>query len=142
MASRDEFRQDRPVIEFYPQIKSVHVFMVLLSGALFALRGLAAVAGARWPHGLPLRWLSYAIDTTLLTAALMLLTILPWGLFGNGWLAMKVGLLFVYVVFGTLAMRTTRPFRSRVAFYIAALLTYGWMFTIARAHHPLGLFAG
>ena len=37
------------MIEFYPQIKSIHVWMVLLSGALFALRGLGVLLAARWP---------------------------------------------------------------------------------------------
>lgn len=128
------------MIEFYPQIKSVHILMVLLSGTLFALRGLGVLLGGRWPMALPVRWTSYAIDTTLLTVALMLLTILPWAMFANGWLAMKIGLLVVYVVLGTLALKRARNPRARGFFYMSALLTYGWMITIARAHHPLGIF--
>ena len=38
-----------------------------------------ALAGQRWPRVAPVRYASYAIDTTLLTAALMLVTILPGG---------------------------------------------------------------
>jgi len=128
------------VIEFYPQIKAVHIAMVLLSGALFALRGAGVLLGGRWAMSLPVRWSSYAIDTTLLTAAMMLLTFLPSGLFANGWLTMKVGLLVVYVVLGTFALKRARKPRSRAVFYVLALLTYGWMLTIARAHHPLGMF--
>lgn len=128
------------MIEFYPQIKSLHVYTVLLSGALFALRGTGVLLGGRWPMVWPLRWTSYAIDTTLLTAALMLLTILPWAMFANGWLAMKVGLLVAYVVLGSLALRRSRNLRMRATFFVLALLTYAWMITIARAHHPLGIF--
>ena len=130
------------MIEFYPQIKSVHVAMIMASGTLFALRGGAALAGFRWPLAWPVRALTYAIDTTLLTAALMLLSILPWGTFANGWLPMKVGLLVVYVVLGYKALRPGRSTRVRIVFFALALLTYGWMYTIARAHHPLGLFRG
>lgn len=130
------------MIEFYPQIKSVHVAMILVSGALFALRGAFALGGQAWPLRLPVRVLSYAVDTTLLTAALMLLSILPWGVFANGWLLMKLGLLVVYVVLGYMALRPGRGLRARIALYLAALLTYGWMYTIARAHHPLGLLHG
>ena len=128
------------MIEFYPQIKNLHILMVLLSGGLFALRGLGVLLGGRWPLSLPVRWTSYAIDTTLLTAALMLLTMLPWAMFSNGWLGMKIGLLVVYVVLGVLALKRARSPRMRVVFYVLALLTYGWMLTIARAHHPLGIF--
>lgn len=125
------------MIEFYPQIKTVHVFMVLLSGALFAARGAGALLGARWPTAAPLRWTSVAIDTTLLTAALMLLTVLPATMFANGWLAMKLGLLVAYVVLGTMALKRER---LRPLLYALALLTYAWMISIARMHHPLGIF--
>ena len=43
------------MIEFYPQIKQFHVFVALLSGTLFALRGAFALAGARWPQALPVK---------------------------------------------------------------------------------------
>ena len=65
------------MIEFYPQIKSAHILLVLLSGSLFALRGGFALFGARWPRHAALRYTSYSIDTMLLTSAAMLLTILP-----------------------------------------------------------------
>ena len=126
------------MIEFYPQIKHVHVLMALLSGALFALRGIGILAGARWPQSLPLRWTSYAIDTTLLTAAMMLLTNLPWAMFGNGWLGAKLVLLVVYVVLGSLALKRARSVRMRAWCYGAAVLVYLIMIGIARAHHPLG----
>src|SRR6187551_74890 len=57
-----------PMAALYPQIKLVHIWAVILSGALFALRGALTLAGSRLPqHALP-RYLSYAIDTVLLTA--------------------------------------------------------------------------
>jgi uncharacterized membrane protein SirB2 len=129
------------MIEFYPQIKQFHVFVALLSGSLFALRGGFALAGARWPRALPVRWLSYAIDTSLLTAAMMLLTILPWAMFANGWLLAKIALLFVYVVLGVLAMRPQRSRRERSLYYAAALLAFAAIYGIARAHHPMGWLA-
>ncbi|GHE34205.1 SirB2 family protein [Vulcaniibacterium thermophilum] len=129
------------MIEFYPQIKNVHVLTVLLSGGLFALRGLGVLLGARWPNAAPVRWLSYTIDTTLLTAALMLLTILPGAMFANGWLAVKLTLLVAYVVLGAMALRRARTRAARAGFYVAALVTYAYMIGVARAHHPLGVFA-
>lgn len=127
------------MIEFYPQIRHVHIASAIASGTLFAIRGAAVLLGTRWPLSLPLRWLSYAIDTTLLTAALMLLTILPWAMFGNGWLSTKIVLIVVYVVLATIALRRARTHKSRAGFYAAALLTFTFVVTIARAHHPLGI---
>ena len=127
------------MIEFYLQIKSVHVAMVIASGLLFALRGAAVLAGARWAMAAPLRYLSYTIDTTLLTAALMLLTSLKLNPFVVPWLSVKLALLVVYVVLGSLALKRARSRRARAAFYVAALATFGFMYFVARAHHPLGL---
>ena len=73
------------MLAFYPQIKLVHIAAVSASGAFFALRALGLLAGMRWPRMAPVRYLSYTIDTTLLTAAMMLLTILPGELYANGW---------------------------------------------------------
>jgi uncharacterized membrane protein SirB2 len=127
------------MIEFYPQIKAAHIGLVMLSGALFALRGAFVLGGMRWPLSLPVKWASYTIDTALLTAALMLLTILHGtGMFANGWLTVKVILLVVYIVLGVFALTRARSLGGRVLFYLGALATYGTMYTIARAHHPLG----
>jgi uncharacterized membrane protein SirB2 len=126
------------VIAYYLQIKLVHVFAVLLSGGLFALRGAATLAGQRWAMAAPLRYLSYTIDTVLLTAALMLATVLHQYPFVHGWLTAKVLLLVVYVVLGTFALRRGRTARVRVACWLGALTVYATMLGIARAHHPLG----
>jgi len=129
------------MIEFYPQIKLFHIALALSSGLLFAVRGAALIAGARWPRVAPVRWLSYSIDTALLTAAMMLLTILPGAMFANGWLTVKVVLIVVYIVLGVIALRPATPSARRWAFYLAALAVFGTVYTIARAHQPLGWIA-
>jgi len=128
------------MIEFYPQIKLVHVAAVVASGSLFLLRGLVLQAGARgrWAMSAPLRYLSYSVDTVLLTAALMLLTILPAAIYANGWLAVKLVLLVVYIGLGTFALKRGRTRRTRLACFVAALAVYGAMLAIARTHDPLG----
>src|SRR5215831_9703717 len=106
---------------FYLQIKWVHIAAVIASGILFALRGAGVLAGARWPMWAPLRYLTYTVDTVLLTAALMLATILQQYPFVNGWLTTKVCLLIVYIVLGTFALRRGRSPRTRALCYCAAL---------------------
>jgi uncharacterized membrane protein SirB2 len=126
------------MIEFYPQIKWVHIAAVLASGAIFLLRGLAVQADARWPMAAPVRYLSYGIDTVLLTAALMLLTVLPGAVYANGWLTVKLTLLVVYIVLGTIALKRGRTRGVRLGSFVAALLVYGSIIATARLHHPLG----
>ena len=130
-----------PMMEFYPQVKWTHVHAVMCSGAIFALRGGFALVGVRWSYALSVKWISYSVDTALLTAAFMLLTILPWAMFANGWLLVKIVLIVVYVVLGVFAMRPGRRQRTRALCYAAALLVFAGIYGIARAHHPLGWLA-
>jgi uncharacterized membrane protein SirB2 len=149
------------VLAFYPQIKAVHMAAVLASGALFLLRGLLVQTGREnWAMWGPVRYVSYGIDTVLLTAALMLVAVVPAALFANHWLSLKLALLVVYIIVGSVALKEPRaalrssgllrarerPFTfrrtqstsARRAYFVAALVIYVTMLGIARAHHPLG----
>lgn len=129
------------MIELYPQIRTVHIAAVIASGLLFLLRGAAVQLGATWAMAAPLRYLSYSIDTVLLTAALMLVTILHQYPFVHGWLTAKVVLLVVYVVLGSFALKRGRTKTVRVSCWVAALLVYLFIVSIARAHSPFGVAA-
>lgn len=129
------------MIEYYPQIKLVHVYAVFASGGLFLLRGLALNLGGQWAMAAPLRYLSYTIDTVLLTAALMLATVLHQFPFIHGWLTVKVLLLVVYIGLGSFALKRGRSARLRWACWLAAAIVYGFIISVARAHHPAGWFA-
>mgnify|MGYP003528914358 FL=1 len=128
------------MITFYLPIKTVHIVSVLASGGLFALRGLLLLNGRAWAMSAPMRYLSYSIDTVLLTAALMLATLLPSGVFANGWLTVKLVLLVVYVVLGSFALKRGRSLKTRWLCFIAALGVYAFMLSVARTHQPLGWF--
>ena len=127
------------MLEFYPQIKFVHVLCVILSGSLFAVRGMLMLAGSRVANHAIVRYVSYAIDTTLLTAALMLTSILHQYPFAQSWLTAKVLLLVVYIVLGVFALRRGRTRAIRAACYVAALAVFLFIVSIARAHDPRGL---
>ena len=130
------------MIEFYPHIKWVHVAAVTCSGMLFLLRGLLMLGGrAAWARHPAVRYLSYTIDSVLLTAALMLFTMLPGALFGNGWLTAKLVLLAVYIALGVMALRGRGKTPRRALLFFAALAVFGVIVSIAHAHHPLGFAA-
>ena len=71
----------------------------------------------------------------------MLMTVIHQYPFVTGWLTMKVALLVVYVLFGSVALKRGRTRGMRVAAFFAALLTVAFLYSVARAHHPLGVFA-
>ena len=58
-----------------------------------------------------LRYPSYAVDTMLLTIALILTSIIHQYPFADGWLTMKVALLCVYVLLGSVALKRGRTRR-------------------------------
>ncbi|MDH4261062.1 MAG: SirB2 family protein [Gammaproteobacteria bacterium] len=128
--------------EYYLQIKMVHVVAVFASGTLFLIRGLMVQADRQTlALSAQLRYLSYTIDTVLLLAALLLLTVLPGAAYANGWLVAKITLLLAYIVLGSFALKRAATQRTRLWFFIAALLTYGLMLTIAWTHNPLGFLS-
>jgi len=126
------------MLEFYPQVRLVHIACVIASGLLFALRGTLMLAGARGCIHIALRALSWAIDTALLTAALMLASMLHQYPFVHGWLTVKVLLLLCYIGLGTMALRGGHRTRQRALWFAAALAVYLTIISVARAHHPLG----
>lgn len=130
------------MIEFYPEIRLAHVSAVLASGGLFFLRGLVLLTGGRWAVAAPVRYLSYTMDTVLLTAALMLMTIVQQYPFVHAWLTVKVLLLLVYIGLGILAFWKGRTRKVRIGAWAAALAVYAYIYSVARAHDPLGFLSG
>ena len=126
---------------WYLHLRHAHIALAILSVAIFTLRGLMVLAGSARANSAWLRFPSYTVDTLLLTAALMLASIIHQYPFQAGWLTMKVVLLVVYVGLGTVALKRGRTPRARALAFVAALVTVGFLFTVARAHHPLGIFA-
>ena len=124
--------------EFYLDIRSVHIASALLSGAIFLVRSLAYnVLNAGWAMAFALRTVVWAVDTTLLTAAFMLMTITSQVPFVDAWLTVKVLLLVLYVIFAWTAFRASSKPR-RLAATGAAAAVFAMVYSIARAHHPLG----
>ncbi len=127
---------------FYLEIRNVHVAAILLSGALFFVRAVAGNGfGAVWPMAAPARYLSYSIDTMLLTAALMLMTITRQYPFVDAWLTTKVALIVVYVVLGSFALKRGKTRSMRIVFSAAAAAVFLYIISIAITHNPLGVFS-
>ena len=124
-------------MEYYPEIRLLHIASVVLSGSLFFVRGLGVQLGAKLAMAAPVRYLSYMIDTVLLTAALTLVWLLRDILLGSSWIWVKVALLPVYIVLGSFALKRARTQRAKLGFFIGALVVFVLMYRIARTHDPL-----
>jgi uncharacterized membrane protein SirB2 len=127
---------------YYFELRTIHIGAAIASGTLFLLRALALnLAGAAWPMTRPARILAYLVDTMLLAAAIALAVTIGQYPFVDGWLTMKVLLLALYIVLGYRALRGP-TLRARLASLVGAGATFLFIVSVARAHDPLGIFAG
>jgi len=129
------------MIELYLPLRVVHITCAILTISLFLFRGLLMLAESPLQQNPVLRWTPVAVDTALLTSALMLTTIIRQYPFTTAWLTAKVVLLVLYIVLGSIALRRGRTKKIRLAAFVAALATVGFLVTVARTHQPLGLLA-
>jgi uncharacterized membrane protein SirB2 len=122
----------------YAFVKYVHVTAAVLSLSGFFLRGIlmiraSPVAKARWIRVLP-----HVNDTVLLAAALSLVAMSGQYPFVAAWLTAKVLGLIVYIVLGALALRDMFSRRTRIVFWLAAMVVAGWIVSVALTRQPLG----
>jgi len=126
------------MIHYYMQIKGTHVLLALLVAAVFIARFLTAAVPGLKPLHVPVKYLSWAVDVALLTAAMMLLTILPGAFYSNGWLLAKLLALFGFAVCRYFMTRS-QPSRLPVwAWFLLGGILLWYAFSVARTHHPLG----
>ena len=72
--------------------------------------------------------------------ALMLMTVTGLDPIEDRWLTVKVALLVAYVVLGYYALRA-QSLQRRWACLAGAVATFGFIYSVARAHDPLGFLA-
>lgn len=126
------------MIDYYPELRLLHIAAVVSSGSLFLLRGIGVQLNSPLAMAAPVRYLSYSIDSVLLFAALLLVWALQEIVTGSAWLWAKVALLPVYIVLGSFALKRASSKRGRLGFFIAALAVFAIMYRIARTHDPMG----
>lgn len=122
----------------YAALKLVHQTTVVLSVSGFVLRGLASFAGADWVRRRLARTLPHVVDTLLLASALLMAWMLRLNPLTTPWLAAKIAGLLLYIALGMLALRPARWLPLRIGAWLAALLTFGWIVSVALTKNPLG----
>lgn len=125
----------------YSALKHLHVTTVALSFGLFALRGIwmlveSAQLQRRWVRIAP-----HVIDSVLLASAIGLTVTLRQYPFVQGWLTAKVLGLILYIILGGIALKHGATKTIRVATWIAALVVFGYIVSVAVTHSPLGFLS-
>ena len=125
----------------YLVIKTLHQAAVALSVTGFFARGWGSLWGAEWTRSRMARTLPHVIDTLLLASALVLAWMLRLTPAAAPWLTAKIVGLLVYIALGMVALRPGWPAPLRAAAWVAALLTFAWIVSVAITKNPVGFFA-
>jgi uncharacterized membrane protein SirB2 len=126
----------------YLLLRHIHITSVALSGVGFLVRGIwmlldSPLLKQRWVRVVP-----HIVDTVLLASATALAVISSQYPLAQNWLTAKVVGLIVYVVLGAMALRRGKTKAARAAYFVAALLVFGYIVSVAMARNPLGVLAG
>lgn len=118
-------------MSIYPLLKFFHISCAIVSFFGFSLRGYWMLQDspklqARWVKLLP-----HAVDTLLLITAIALVVISRQYPLSTDWITLKLGLLLLYIGFGSMALKRGRTRRSRLVFLALALFTISAIFTVA-----------
>ena len=124
----------------YASIKLIHQTAVGLSFCGFFARGLGALRGAAWVRARPAKTLPHLIDSVLLLSALALLWQLRLNPLQAPWLLAKILGLLAYIGLGVLALREGRSRGALLAAWLAAMLCFGYIVSVAITKTPLGFF--
>lgn len=119
------------LIEYYAPLKQAHITLAALSVGLFAARGIGVLAGARWPLAARWRRTSVVIDTLLTSAGGLLWWLLALHPARDRWLLVKLLLIVLYIVLGSLAIKRAPSRAGKALAFVAALGCVGAVAGIA-----------
>jgi uncharacterized membrane protein SirB2 len=125
----------------YGVIKLIHQSALTLSILGFLARGLGMLADSDWVRDRAARTLPHIVDTILLISGVTLAWQLRLSPTAAPWLAAKLVGLVVYIGLGMVALRRGRTKRQRTVAWIAALVTFGYIVSVALTKDPLGFLA-
>ncbi|MER2515473.1 MAG: SirB2 family protein [Candidatus Accumulibacter phosphatis] len=125
----------------YLTLKYLHVGCVVLSGSGFFVRGLWMLGKSPRLQQPLARVLPHIVDTVLLASAVAMAVISAQYPFAVGWLTAKLIGLLIYIGCGTMALKRGRSEGQRAFFFVAALLAFAYIVTVAVSRSALGPLA-
>ena len=124
----------------YLTLKTVHISLISISVIIFIARGLMMIMKNNFYRDRIFRYLPPMVDTLLLLSGIILMFITEQYLLLEPWIIVKLLALLLYIAFGTIALNRVNNYKLQLLGFIMALITIYYMYSVARAHHPLGLF--
>lgn len=125
----------------YAEVKLAHVIFAAGSIGLFALRGGFGVLAAKPLKRRLWKVLPHVVDTLLLAMGVWLAVLLRLNPLHVTWLGVKILCVIAYIVLGVLAFRLNKPYWLRRSVFVAAILMFVFIISIAVLHDSRGIFA-
>jgi uncharacterized membrane protein SirB2 len=120
----------------YVAVKHLHVTCVVLSIALFFVRGIWMIRGSEMLQRKWVKVLPHGIDTLLLVAGITAAVMIRQYPFVADWVTAKVFGLIAYIILGTLALKRGKTRGRRIGFWLASIATFGYIVAVAFAKNP------
>ena len=125
----------------YLLIKQVHMALALVSISGFVLRWYWRMQQSPWALTRAARIIPHVVDTLLLASAIAMIALAAQVPVGMDWLGAKINGLVLYILLGMVAMRSA-PVKSRsLPAFVAAMLVFCWIASVAVSKSPLGFLS-
>ena len=122
----------------YGTLKMIHESAVAISFAGFFARGVGMLRNAGWVRHRAAKTLPHIVDTVLIVSALWLAWLLRLTPANAPWIAAKIIGLLAYIALGMVALRFGRTKAVRTSAWIGAMLTFGYIVSVALTKDPRG----
>ena len=122
----------------FASLKMIHVVCALLSISGFALRGYWRLTDNPLRTHRVTRVLPHLVDTLLLGSAVGMLMVWQLSPLALPWVSAKICGLLIYIGLGMVVMRFASTTRGRFLAYALALLTAGYILSVAYTKSALG----
>jgi uncharacterized membrane protein SirB2 len=125
------------LIEYYGQIKLLHMSCAWLSISGFLLRGYWSLRDSPYLRHPLARKLPITIDSLLLLSALTLATLSSQWPLQQSWLSAKLLALLLYILLGMVGLHWGRTQSQRTLALAAAVMVFAYMLAVATQRTPL-----
>ena len=122
----------------YSQLKVIHISLAMVSVSGFIVRWWWMRSESELLKHKISRSLPHVIDTLFLGSGIWLTVITQQYPLTQHWLSAKLIGLLAYIVLGSFALKRASTTRGRSICFVAALLVFGWIISVARSKIALG----
>lgn len=123
----------------YLLLKQAHMSLALLSIAGFIVRWCWRMLQSRLATTKIARIVPHVVDTLFLGTAVLLGSMIGDRVLSAAWFGAKITGLVLYILLGMIAMHTAPSVRRSLPAFIAAVLVFAWIVSVARTKMPLGV---